>query len=158
MSDFKVIETQEQLDAIIGERIKRERETIGKKYEGFLSQDDYKAKESEFNTKIGDLTKQLKEANDKIADNDKKMAEKDSKIKAYESHSVKSRIAHEMGLSYDAVDFLKGDDEESIKKSAESLKALVGSNNLAPLASTETALEGARDAALKNTLKGLKGE
>lgn len=158
MSDFKVIETQEQLDALIGERIKRERESLGKKYEGYISPEDFDTKKKEYDTQIGDLNKKLKEANDKISNHDKEMADRDTKIKAYESHSVKSRIAHEMGLSYDAVDFLKGDDEESIKKSAESLKSLVGSNNLAPLASTEAALEGARDAALKNTLKGLKGE
>ena len=42
MGDFTPIETQEQLDAVIGERIKRERETSAKKYEGYLSPDDFK--------------------------------------------------------------------------------------------------------------------
>ena len=42
MGDFQKIETQEQLDAVIGERIKREKETIGKKYEGYISPDDFK--------------------------------------------------------------------------------------------------------------------
>ena len=37
MSDFKVIETQEQFDAAIGERLKRERDTVKKEYEGYLS-------------------------------------------------------------------------------------------------------------------------
>ena len=153
-----MIETQEQLDAIISERIKRERETLGKKYEGYLSPDDFATKASEYDTKIGDLTKQLEEANGKIANHDKAIAERDSKIKAYETDSVKTRIAHEIGLSYDAINFLKGDDEDTIRKSAESLKALVGSTSIAPLASTETSVSNAEDAALKNTLKGLKGE
>lgn len=158
MSDFKVIETQEQLDAIISERIKRERETLGKKYECYLSPDDYATKASEYDTKIGDLTKQLEEANGKIANHDKAIAERDTKIKAYETDSVKTRIAHELGLSYDAINFLKGEDEDAIRKSAESLKALVGSSITAPLASTEPSASNAEDAALKNTLKGLKGE
>ena len=158
MSEFKAIETQEQLDAIIGERIKRERETLVKKYEGYMSPDDFKTKASEYDTQIGDLNKQLKEANDKIANHDKEISERDTKIKAYESHSVKTRIAHELGLSYDAVDFLKGEDEETIRKSAESLKSLVGNTTTAPLASTETSVVNTEVAALKNTLRGLKGE
>ena len=161
MGDFQVIETQEQLDAIIGERIKREKETVGKKYEGYISPDDFKAKTEDFNKQIGDLNKALKDANDKIAGNDKAMAEKDAKIRAYESHSVKTRIAHETGLSYDAVDFLKGDDEESIRKSAESLKAIIGSpqNQVPPLADPEGNAGNDKDAALRNTIKNLnKGD
>ena len=42
MSEFNVIETQEQFDKAIGERIKREQETIRKQYEGFLSPDEAK--------------------------------------------------------------------------------------------------------------------
>ncbi len=156
--EFKTIETQEQLDAIIGERIKRERDTLSKKYEGYLSPKDFETKKMEYDTKIGNLEKALKEANGKIAGHDKEIAERDTKIKAYESHSVKSRIAHEMGLSYDAIDFIKGEDEDTIRKSAESLKALVGSNNIAPLATAEERMGDVENAAFKNVLKGLKGE
>lgn len=154
MGDFQKIETQEQLDALISERIKQERETIGKKYEGYVSPDDH-------NKQIEDLNKELKEAKEKIAGHDKAIAEKDAKIKAYESRSLKSRIAHETGLSYDAIDFLSGDDEASIKKSAESLKALVGSaqTQAPPLADTEGIAENDKDAALRSTLKNLnKGD
>lgn len=158
MSDFQVIETQEQLDAVIGERIKRERETTAKKYEGYLSPDDFKAKTADYEKQIGDLTRSLKDSNDKIASHDKEIAERDSKIKAYETASVKSRIAHETGLSYDAIDFLKGDDEDSIRKSAESLKALVGSKPAAPLANPEGDSDSNKDEALRKTLKSLKGE
>lgn len=158
MSDFKVIETQEQLDAVIGERIKREKETLSKKYEGYLSPDDFNTKKAEYDKTIGDLNGKLKEATDRIANHDKEIAERDTKIKGYETDSVKTRIAHELGLSYDAVGFLKGDDEETIRKSAESLKNLVGNNTTAPLASTEGNLDKAEDAAYKNVLRGMKGE
>ena len=40
MSEFKPIETQEQLDAIISDRIKRAQETTRKEFEGFLSPED----------------------------------------------------------------------------------------------------------------------
>ena len=86
------------------------------------------------------------------------VAKLNSKIKGYETESVKTRIAHETGLSYEAIEFLKGDDEDSIRKSAESLKGLVGMTNVTPLASTEGSSGDATDAALRNTLKVLKGE
>ena len=40
MGDFTPIETQEQFDSMIGERLKREGEKIRKEYEGFLSPDE----------------------------------------------------------------------------------------------------------------------
>lgn len=37
---FKVIETQEEFDARISERLKRDRESFAKKYEGYISPED----------------------------------------------------------------------------------------------------------------------
>lgn len=158
MADFTPIETQEQLDSIIGERLKRERETVSKKYEGYISPDDYKNKTAEMEKQIGDLNNALNEANKKASNHEKEIAERDSKIKAYETASVKSRIAHETGLSYEAIDFLKGEDEDSIRKSAESLKSLVGVKKAPPLANPEGTDGDDKDAALRKTLRSLKGE
>lgn len=158
MADFTPIETQEQLDSIIGERLKRERETVSKKYEGYISPDDYKNKTADMEKQIGDLNNALNEANKKASNHEKEIAERDSKIKAYETASVKSRIAHETGLSYEAIDFLKGEDEDSIRKSAESLKSLVGVKKEPPLANPEGTDGDDKDAALRKTLRSLKGE
>lgn len=152
MSEFKVIETQEQLDAVLGERLKRERETVRKEFEGFLSQEDAAKKYA------GYLSPDDEKEKYKDYLSPEEAAKKDAKIKGYETDSVKTRIAHETGLSYDAVNFLKGEDEDSIRKSAETLKSLIGANNIAPLASTEPEIAKAQETALKNTLKGLKGE
>lgn len=156
MGDFKAIETQEQFDEAIKERLKRERDNIAKKYEGYISPEDFEVKTKEFETRITDADKALKEANEKISGHEKELEERDSKIKGYESASVKTRIAHEVGLSYDAVKFIQGEDEEGIRKSAESLKALVGSSApLPPLADNQTGGQD-EDAALRNTLRNLK--
>ena len=151
MGDFKVIETQEQLDAVIGERLRKAKDTVRKEYEGYLSPDEAKKYE-------GYLSPE--EVEKKYAGylSPEEAAKKDEKIKGYETASVKTRIAHEVGLTYDAVSFLKGEDEESIRKSAETLKNLVGATNISPLASTETDAGKANDTAFKNVLKGLKGE
>lgn len=158
MGDFKVIETQEQFDAAVADRVKRAKESAEKKYEGWISPEDLEKLTNDHKAKLDELNGSLTAANEKIANHDKEIADRDSKIKQYESDSVKTRVAHEMGLTYDAVAFLRGDDEDSIRKSAESLKGLVGAGNVAPLASNETGHESAVEAGLRNTLKELKGE
>ena len=60
------------------------------------------------------------------------VAKLNSKIKGYETDSAKTRIARETGLSYEAIDYIQGSDEEAMKKSAEALKALIGSGKSAP--------------------------
>lgn len=152
MSDFKVIETQEQLEEVLKDRLKRERDTVKKDYEGYLSPQDVEEKYKGY-LSPDDVEKKYK---DHLSP--EKVAELNAKIKGYETDSVKMRIAHEAGLSYEAVQFLRGEDEESIKKSAESLKGLVGASHAAPLASTEPSGVNAENAAIKNVLKGLKGE
>lgn len=139
MGDFKTIETQEELDALINERLEQEREVIQKKYEGYLSPE---AVVEKYN---GYLSPE-------------EAAKKDAKIKSYETEAVKARIAREMGLSSEAAGFLLGEDEKAIRKSAEALKSLVSGTNLAPLASNESSVGDAKDVAYKNMLKGLKGE
>lgn len=152
MGDFKTIETQEQFDAAIGERLKREGEKIRKEYEGFLSPDDVTKKYE------GYLSPDAVKEKYKGYLSPEEVAKKDAQIKGYESHSAKTRIAHELGLSYDAIDFLKGDDEESIRKSAETLKALVGNKSAPPLANPEGDPAKAGDAALKAMLKSINGK
>lgn len=160
---FKIIETQEQFDAAISDRIKRERETVAKQYEGYVSPADLEKAKADMKAvsekQLADLSKAMDDLNKKYADYDKNMAEKDAKIKGYETDSVKTRIAHEMGLSYDAIGFLKGDDEASIKQSAESLKAIIGAQHTAPPLANPEGNPGANpvEAAMKGMLQTLNG-
>ena len=149
MGEFTPIETQEQLDSIIGERIKEIREKAEKKYEGYLSPEEV-TKKYEGYLSAEEVTKKYKGYL-----SPEEVAEKDAKIKGYESHSVKTRIAHELGLSYESIDFLKGDDEESIRKSAETLKSLVGNRTAPPLASHDEPIGNSVDASLRNMIKNL---
>lgn len=158
MDEFKVIETQEQFDAAVAEEVKKARDAEAKKYEGWTSPADLEKMKTDHQTAIDQLNGSLTEANEKIANHAKDMAVKDSTIKKNEMELAKIKIAHETGLSYDAVQFLKGEDEAAIKESAESLKGLVGANNVPPLANVDTIPEDTTKAALKNTLDGLKGE
>lgn len=152
--EFTAITTQEEFDQRIGDRLKRERESIESKYKDY---DDLKTKNSEKDARIGELEKQLQDAK-KEYEND--LAEKDARIKGYESDSVKTRIAREMGLSFEAIDFISGEDEEAIRKSATTFKAYVDKAK-GPAPGYEPPGEGEsknKDAGYKNMLAGMKGE
>lgn len=130
MAEFKPINTQEEFDAAIKERLARE----VKKYEGYTSPTDLEKIKEGHASKVKELTDKMA-AELKKRDDD--IAEKDTKIKGYETSSAKMRIAREIGLSYEAVDYIQGSDEEAMKKSAEALKALIGNRPAPPLKDSE---------------------
>lgn len=117
--EFKKIETQEELNAIIGERLKRSEtkhaeETAGlrKEIETLKAEKDALSKEKEGTSAI-------------MAEKDKNLTELQAKVQKYESDSVKTRIAKEVGIPEGLIDRLRGETEEDLKKDAESLKALL---------------------------------
>jgi hypothetical protein len=133
MSEFKTIETQEELDAIIKARLDRNTKTVTdevkKSYEGYISPDEAK----KLTDQVDALTKQLTEKDTSIAD-------LTAKNKNYETASVKARIAREKGLPYELADRLSGESEEDIAADAENLAKFVstGSRSPAPLFSAQT--------------------
>ena len=152
MGEFTPITTQEDFDTAIGERLKRERETTEKKYEGFLSPETVEEKYKGY-LSPDDVKEKYK---DYLSPEE--AAKKDAQIKRYESSSVKMRIAHETGIPYELAERLSGDDEEAIRKDAESISKLIGKRKAAPLASTEPDVKDSQNAAIKNMLNNLKGE
>ena len=57
------------------------------------------------------------------------LTEKDGTIAKYETDSVKTKVAREYGLSYEAISFLQGETEDAIRESAKTLKGIVGSGS-----------------------------
>lgn len=162
MSEFEAITTQEAFEAAISERIKRERESFAKKYEGYISPEENQKKVAEYEGKLKDAADKLGEATAKAANHEKEIAERDAKIKGYESDSAKMRIAHEVGIPYELSGRLSGNSEDEIRKDAEILLKAIGKTKpVAPLATNEPSgtnlKSAATDAALKKTLDGLKG-
>lgn len=158
MAEFTAITTQEQLDAVIGERIKRERDTLTKKYGDY---DDLKTKVADYEKQISDLSKTIEDTGKKYAGYDKTLADLTAKVKGYETSSAKMRIAHETGIPYELASRLSGETEDDIRKDAESLSKLIGKPGpKAPLKSTEPAGTDTKKAALRAFTEELtnKGE
>ena len=148
---FKPIETQEELDNIIKDRLKRERESTQKRYEGWISPEDHQKALDASNKAFDDFKKAHESDEQTIAD-------LTAKNKAYETATLKSRIAHEVGLSYEWIGRIGGEDEESIRKDAESLKKLVGAGaQPIPTKNTEAGedVDSGTDA-LRKVLNGIK--
>ena len=128
MSDFTPIETQEQLNAIIGERISRAEQKAAEKYADY---DDLKKQNTEFQ-------QQLQAQTEKIKGHKAESDSLNAKVQSYESSSLKTRIALETGLPYKMAERLTGDSEEAIRADAEMMLNLMGSKKeVAPVASNE---------------------
>lgn len=153
--NFEPITTQEQLDGIIKERLKRDRETQSKRYEGWISPEDHQKAVDAANKAFADY----KTAH---AGDEKTIADLTAANKAYETAALKGRVAHEVGLSYEWIPRISGDDEEAIRADAESLKQLVGTQTAPPLPmkSTETDPVDTKNAQFRSILNNLnlKGE
>lgn len=142
---FEIIDTQEKLDSIISERLRRERETISRKYADY---DEIKQKNAEYEKQIGEMTKAAEESAKKYSGYDKQLADMQARIKGYETGSVKTRIAHETGIPYELAERLTGETEDEIRQDAEMLSKLVGKKTVAPLKAPDSSADS-KTAALK---------
>ena len=136
MAEFTPIMTQEDFDAAISERLKREQ-----------------AKYSDYDTIKSDLGTLRVQLSAKEAE----ISTLQGKVKGYETDSVKTRIALETGLPLDLRTRLTGETEEEIRADANKLaKLFVQQKGPAPLRDTEPPVADEKTAAYKSLLNNLK--
>ena len=134
MSEFKIIETQEEFDARISERLKRAAETAAKKYEGWTSPEDLETVKSDYESKIKTLEDSVASAEQKLKDKDIEIAESAK----YRTDLEKTRIALQAGLKIEYADRLRGENKEEWEADAEALaKDFASSHVTAPLGTNE---------------------
>lgn len=154
MSEFKTIETQEELDNIVKERIRREREKFG-------DYDDLKKRVSELESENGALKATAEETKQTIAESDARITELQGQVSNYETASLRTRIALQNGLPYDLADRLQGADEEALRADAERLAGFMRpATPQAPLRDTEPPIGDDKTMQMKQMLRDLqpKGE
>lgn len=150
---FKTIETQEELDRIIQDRLTRERE----KYADY---DAIKTKNTDLEKQISTLQSSIEESNTAVKTHEQTVADLNKKIAGYETANLRTKIALQYGLPIDLADRLVGDDEASIKADAERLAGYVSKKQQTPppLKNTEPNLEEGKDGAYKALLKNTNFE
>lgn len=154
MSEFKTIETQEELDNIVKERLRREREKFG-------DYDELKKRVSELESENGALKATVEETKQTIAKSDAQITELQGQVSNYKTASLRTRIALQNGLPYDLADRLQGTDEEALRADAERLAGFMRpATPQAPLRDTEPAMGDDKTIQMKQMLRDLqpKGE
>lgn len=155
MSEFKTIETQEELDAIIKERLSR----ADKTHEARIAELETRNKELEADNVAFKTT--IAEASESSKNWEQEKADYQKQIDTYKTAQLKQSIALKAGLPLDLADRLTGDDEETLKADAERFSSFIKPQTpTPPLARTETNIQKDEDADLRAMLKNLneKGE
>lgn len=151
MTEFKVIETQEQLDAIIKSRLDREKA----KYSDY---DTLAEKIKNLETENTNLKQAITDKETSESTNLTRITELEKDVTAWKNKSLKQQIAMKNGLPFDLADRLQGDTEESLNEDAERLASLVSVKNYTqPLADKEPAFkEKGVDSAWRDVVKNLR--
>jgi len=128
-------------------------------YDGYIKPSDLDDIKAQYDQQIADLNKSVTDITAERDTLKASVTDKDKEINKYKVSGMKTRIAHEAGLPYEATQFLTGDDEKAIKASAEALKKITGQHKpVAPLADPEEKPATGKDAALLKTLRKMRGE
>ncbi|MBQ8066751.1 MAG: DUF4355 domain-containing protein [Solobacterium sp.] len=127
MAEFTPITSQEEFDSRISERLQRERAKYSD-YEDLKSKVEQYKDYEELKKSVETLTGEKNALQESLNTANSQIEKQKTTIKGYETGSVKTRIAHELGIPYQMIDRLKGETEEDIRKDAESIRKLIGTS------------------------------
>lgn len=150
MAEFKTIETQEELDRIISDRLKRENDKHEKKI-AELNQEITTLKD-----KVTAGEKTISEQQEKLNSHSDEVAKYTQEIDGYKRAQSKQRIAHEAGLPYEMAERLTGETEDDLKKDAESLKKFIATTDPPPRASSEVPPEEDKKSTYRDLAKEIR--
>ena len=155
MSEFKTIETQEELDRIIGERLSRQKEK-------FADYEDLKTSVKELEQKNADLllaidsnNQLLKEREETLTAKETEFSELQKVVDGYKLNQLKTQIALKNGIPYALAERLQGVDEESLQADAKRLSELMKPKPTAPLKEKEPVVGEERKNAMRQMLRDL---
>ena len=152
---FKAIETQDEVDRIISERLSRQKESFEKQLADY---DQLKTAKADLESQVGTLQSTIEQSKAGQEDYTKQISDLTSKVAGYETANLRTRIALQNGLPYDLADRLVGEDEESIKADAERLSSFVTKQHTAPLKDVEPNIQKDENSAYRKLVEGLKTE
>ena len=160
-TQFKPINTQEELDAAIAERIRAETSK-------FADYDALKEKAGKYDELIGKnlekqvetLQEKLNAANKTISGNAQTIAELTARVETAEGAALRAKVAHANNIPYEMAGRLNGSTEEELTADAKVLAKFVAPPAppaVAPLASTEPSgvVANTADAALMQVASSL---
>jgi len=152
---FKPIETQEQFDEMIKERIGKVKESVRKEYEGYISPEQYEAfkgyiSPEDMDAKINPMLEQiqslsgsLESANEKIealgldiTKKDQVISDKDIEIKGKDIYLMKLNAAIKYGIPVKICDRINGSTDSEIDSDAQDVSQYMN-KSFSPLRNIE---------------------
>lgn len=154
--EFQAITSQEQLDNVIGERLKRQKDQFEEKLKEYDSLKEENSKlQNELESKNQVIEENKKE--NSIKNEDYENLEKE--LNSLKLQQLKQKIAINNGIPLDLANRLSGDNEESLLEDAKTLSQFVNANNVQqPLKSVEDTNVNDEDLAYKQLLDQLQGD
>lgn len=150
MSEFKVIESQEELDKIISERLKRERKQVELEFS-----EKFKTLEEE-NKNLKSENVSIKSNLEKATEKDKEIEKLQGQIKRYEKSELQRKIALENNIPYKLASRIQGETEKDMLEDAKDLsKYFEEKEVIAPLKNPEIGKYTGQTGAYKDLLQGL---
>lgn len=126
MSEFKTIETQEELDKIIKKRLEQKDREVAEQYKDYLSPDDAKAMKADYEKQIEDAKKLVTEAQEKLKTYDDTVSQLTKRAETAEVSLLKNKVAIENNVPIKLASRLVGTTEEELKADAQSFMEGLG--------------------------------
>ena len=136
--EFTPIETQEQFDQMVKDRVERAKKSAAKEFETQLKDlEQLKESVTAKETEIGTLKAKLTDLEAEKKTNGESYQSMQKELSQVKLSALKQRIAIDAGIPLEMADRLNGEDEESIKADAEKVKGFWGAKHVAPSFKTE---------------------
>ena len=136
MSEFKPIETQEELNEFVAKRVEQAKRNASEEMK--VTIEELSSKNKTYEEQIATLTAQLKEQTEKSSGKEDTIKDLQAKVQSYETASAKTRIAVNAGLKMEYADRLRGETEEEWEEDAALLaKDFASAKPTAPFGSSE---------------------
>lgn len=116
--NFKVIETQEELDKIIKSRLAQKDREVAETYKDYLSPEKVEAMKADYGKQLEEADKRVKEAQDKLKTFDDTVSELTKRAETAEVSLLKNKVAIENNVPISSAYRLIGTTEEELKADA----------------------------------------
>lgn len=151
MSDFKVIDSQEEFDLRIKDRLQRKEEQVRNELDEVIN--NLKAENENLKSENSELMTNIEKAKEK----DTEIENLRGQIQGYEKSELRRKVALDNNIPYKLAERIKGDTEEDMIKDAKNLSTYFGEREIVPPLRNPEGDSG-ESSALKDLLDGLDFE
>lgn len=149
MADFNVIETQEQLNEVIKERLEQKERMVQESYANYMSPEDQEKLKRGFEEEIAKLQKQFEDEKAAAAGLQSQIEAANAEVNKARLDAARIKIATEYGIPIELSGRLMGDSEEALREDAKTLSQYAAPKQVAPPFNPEKAKGSAKEEALQ---------